>query len=111
MAVPGLDPGITRPSVAAPCWNGWLGDPRVKPGDGHDDGWVADSATCQRGKLRSEHPIRHRLAAPYVTMLVRTIIRDRVVDGAQIVPQQHVALRPAMRVAVFRLKLMREQEF
>ena len=42
-------------------------------------------------------------------MLVRPIVGDRVVQGADVVPHQHVTLGPAVRVLVLRLELVGEQ--
>src|SRR5205807_3548443 len=52
---------------------------------------------------------RHHLAAFDEARLVRPVVGDRVVDGAEVLPHQHVALLPAVHVAVLRRELVREQ--
>jgi hypothetical protein len=43
-------------------------------------------------------------------MLLRLVVRDGVVQRADVVPHQHVALRPLVRVLVPRLKLVLEEQ-
>ena len=64
----------------------------------------------QMREFGCEHPVRHCLAALYQTRFIRMIIRFGVVQGAQIVPHQDVALVPTMDILEFRPKLMVEQE-
>jgi hypothetical protein len=42
-------------------------------------------------------------------VLVRPVVGDRVVQGADVVPHQHVTFGPAVRVLILRLELVREQ--
>src|SRR5262249_3630258 len=56
-----------------------------------------------------EKPRRHHLAALDEARLVRPVIGDGVVNGAEVLPHQHVAFLPAVHVAVLRLELVREQ--
>src|SRR6266704_6554457 len=55
-------------------------------------------------------PRSHHLASLYQPVLIGTVVGDRVVDGADVLPQQHVALLPAERVKVFGLYLVRKEE-
>ena len=57
-----------------------------------------------------EHPVRHCLAALDQTRFIRAIIRFGIVQRAQIVPHQDVALVPTMGILEFRAHLMAEQE-
>src|SRR5215475_2947745 len=54
---------------------------------------------------------RHPLTALDQARFVRTIVGDRVVDGAEVLPHQYVALLPAMHVTILGLELVREQIF
>ncbi len=73
-------------------------------------GWGVRPVHRPARRTAAETQVRHRLAAPDITMLIRTVIGDRIVDRADVIPQQHVALGPAMRVTIFRLNLVREQK-
>src|SRR5215831_1027502 len=46
---------------------------------------------------------RHDLHAPHVARLVRAIVGDGVVHGADVVPHQHVPLRPLVRMEILLL--------
>src|SRR4029078_6832341 len=64
-------------------------------------------------RLRSETGIilaRHDSHAPHVARLIRAIVGHRVMHGADVVPHQHLPLRPLVGVEVFGLLLVREQE-
>src|SRR5258706_16226578 len=58
----------------------------------------------------AEIAVRHHLAALYQPVFIWTVVRDRVVDRADVLPHQHVALFPVRRVDVFRLELVPEEE-
>src|SRR5581483_6890678 len=62
-----------------------------------------------RGEARIEHSVRHRLAASHEAMLVCLAIGDGFVHRADVVPHQHIAFCPSMRIAIPRLKLVPEQ--
>src|SRR5205085_2535026 len=56
-----------------------------------------------------EIAICHYLAALHQTMLLGTVVRDRVVDRADVLPNEHVALFPMRGVDVLRLQLVLEE--
>ena len=58
-----------------------------------------------------EESRRHYLAALDEAMFVRTIVGDRLVDGTQVIPNQHVTRLPAKYVAILVLALVSEQAF
>ena len=58
-----------------------------------------------------EHLGRHHLAAAHQPDLVRTIIGDRAMDGAEVVPHQQVVLVPGVGVAEALFELEAEQVF
>jgi hypothetical protein len=51
---------------------------------------------------------RHDLHTAHVARLVRSVVGNRVVHRADVVPHQHVALRPLVRVKIFLPRLMLE---
>src|ERR1700722_17742182 len=82
----------------------WIHRPRLSPGSG--------CLLPQRRahELRVENPVGHHLAALDQPVLVGAVIGVGVVQGADIVPQQHVVFAPAMDVPVLILQLVLEQE-
>ena len=62
-------------------------------------------------EIRIEHLGRHHLAAAHQPDLVRTVVGDRAMDGAEMIPHQQVVLGPGMRVAEAWFELEVEQVF
>ena len=60
---------------------------------------------------RVENLVRHHLAAPDEAVFVGAVVGQRVVNGADVFPDQQVVGMPTVGVDVFVLKLMGEQEF
>ena len=56
-----------------------------------------------RCPARLDHEVRHRLAAPHQAVLIRTVVRYSIVQGADVVPHQHIMFRPLVCELVFRL--------
>src|SRR4051812_41266221 len=78
----------------------------------------ANCSLCQFGrrklpyrpqKFGVKHRCRHDLTAPDQPDLIRAVIGDRAMDGAEMIPDENIVLAPDMRIAELRLKLVREQ--
>src|SRR5689334_3223672 len=60
--------------------------------------------------FRLEVLVRHHLATLDQAMLVRSVVRDRAMYGADVLPHEYIAFLPAGGIAVLRLQLVLEQE-
>ena len=85
----------------------------TQPGIGRPPSYVtvAELASLRSHRQLNLHPevlVRGDLTTLDQSPLVRPVVGNRVVDGAHVVPHQHVARLPAVPIPVLRLNLMLE---
>src|SRR5206468_10171270 len=73
---------------------------------GRDSGRRRQRGTQERGV---EDPVGHHLAALHQPVLVGAVVGNRVVQRAEVIPDQHVVLGPVVGELILRLELVREQ--
>src|SRR5262249_34839984 len=79
----------------------------VRLGIASVSGRRAGQGLAQEGGI--EDAVGHHLAALHEAVLVGSVVGDRVVKRADVIPHEHVILRPGVYVLILRLKLMREE--